>query len=49
MAAGLDELSAHRLAVRTDVDLHAVLTLSDTDASSRPGSDDAEGPESPHA
>jgi hypothetical protein len=30
MAAGLDELSAHRLAGRTDVDLHAVLTLQDT-------------------
>ena len=29
MAAGLDELSAHRLAGRTDVDLHAVLTLQD--------------------
>jgi hypothetical protein len=30
MAAGLDELSAHRLAARTDMDIHAVLTLKDT-------------------
>ena len=29
MAAGLDELSAHRLATRSDVDIHAVLTLSE--------------------
>ena len=32
MAAGLDELSAHRLAVRTEVDIHAVLTLQDAGA-----------------
>lgn len=32
MAAGFDELSAHRLAVGADVDIHAVLTLQDTDA-----------------
>jgi hypothetical protein len=33
MAAGLDELTAHRLAVRADVDIHAVLTLKDAGAS----------------
>lgn len=49
MAAGLDELSAHRLAVRPDVDIHAVLTLSDTDASSFLGRSDATGQESPDA
>ena len=32
MAAGLDELSAHRLAVGADVDIHAVLTLKDADS-----------------
>jgi hypothetical protein len=32
MAAGLDELSAHRLAAGADVDIHAVLTLQDTAA-----------------
>lgn len=32
MAAGLDELSAHRIAARAHVDIHAVLTLKDTDA-----------------
>jgi len=49
MAAGLDELSAHRLAVRPDVDIHAVLTLSDTDASGFLGPGDATGQESPDA
>lgn len=49
MAAGLDELSAHRLAVRPDVDLHAVLTLSDTDASTLLGRGDAAGQEPTHA
>jgi hypothetical protein len=34
MAAGLDELSAHRLAARSDIDLHALLTLCDTDTAS---------------
>jgi hypothetical protein len=32
MAAGLDELSAHRIAVRAHLDIHAVLTLKDADA-----------------
>jgi hypothetical protein len=32
MAAGLDELSAHRLAVEAEVDIHAVMTLQDTAA-----------------
>jgi hypothetical protein len=49
MAAGLDELSAQRLAVRTDVDIHAVLTRSDNDARSLPGRSDAMEQESPHA
>jgi len=31
IAAGLDELSAHRLAGRREVDVHAVLMLQDTD------------------
>ena len=35
IAAGLDELSAHRLAGRTDVDIHAVLVLQDADFSLR--------------
>ena len=29
MAAGLDELSAQRLATRSDVDIHEVLTMSE--------------------
>lgn len=48
MAAGLDELSAHRLAVRGDVDIHAVLTLKDIEDSSLFGHLDAMTPNSPH-
>jgi hypothetical protein len=50
MAAGLDELSAHRLAVGADVDIHAVLTLQDTaaDTSSLLGRSDAVNPDPRH-
>jgi len=53
MVAGLDELTAHRLASSTDVDLHAVLSLHDTGATMpAPGdvsaSADAESPGTPH-
>jgi hypothetical protein len=50
MAAGLDELSAHRLAVGSDVDIHAVLTLQDTaaDTSSLLGRSDAVNPDPRH-
>jgi hypothetical protein len=49
MAAGLDELSAHRLAARSDVDLHALLTLCDTEKTSLLEQVEGTSQDSPHA
>jgi hypothetical protein len=35
MAAGLDELTAHRLATRSDIDIHEVLTRGDHPAAAQ--------------
>lgn len=49
MAAGLDELSAHRLAARSDVDLHAVLTRCDTEQASLLELVEGASKDAPHA
>jgi hypothetical protein len=49
IAAGVDELSAHRLAASSDVDLHALLTRCDTERTSMLGQVEDTSQDSPHA